>query len=80
MKMRIKKIIYILICISFFSSCKNKESIDLKIMSYNIRHGEGLDTILDLSRSAEIKKSHLNLTKNYLIGFLNKEIITKTKA
>ncbi|WP_034062113.1 endonuclease/exonuclease/phosphatase family protein [Lacinutrix jangbogonensis] len=26
----------------------------LKIMSYNIRHGEGLDTILDLSRAAEI--------------------------
>lgn len=26
-------------------------------MSYNIRHGEGLDTILDLSRSAEIIKS-----------------------
>ena len=26
-------------------------------MSYNIRHGEGLDTILDLSRSAKIIKS-----------------------
>ena len=25
-------------------------------MSYNIRHGEGLDTILDLSRSAKIIK------------------------
>ena len=27
-------------------------------MSYNIRHGEGLDGILDLSRAAEIIKSH----------------------
>jgi endonuclease/exonuclease/phosphatase family metal-dependent hydrolase len=27
-------------------------------MSYNIRHGEGIDTILDLSRSAKIIKSY----------------------
>ena len=27
-------------------------------MSYNIRHGEGIDTILDLSRSARIIKSY----------------------
>ncbi len=27
-------------------------------MSYNIRHGQGLDTILDLSRSAELIKQH----------------------
>lgn len=56
-----KKIVYILICLSFFSSCKiqQEKSINLKIMSYNIRHGEGLDTILDLSRSAKIIKSQL---------------------
>lgn len=54
-----KKIVYILICLIFFSSCKIKQeqSIDLKIMSYNIRHGVGLDMILDLSRSAKIIKS-----------------------
>ena len=40
-----------------FYSCEQEQSIDLKIMSYNIRHGEGLDTILDLSRSAKIIKS-----------------------
>ncbi len=44
---------------SFFSSCKieQEQSTNLKIMSYNIRHGEGLDTVLDLSRSAKIIKS-----------------------
>ena len=40
-----------------FYACKQKESIDLKIMSYNIRHGEGIDTILDLSRTARIIES-----------------------
>jgi len=38
-------------------SLKQQPSVNLKIMSYNIRHGEGLDTILDLSRSAAIIKS-----------------------
>ena len=40
-----------------FYSCTQKEVIHFKIMSYNIRHGEGMDTILDLSRSAGIIKS-----------------------
>lgn len=39
------------------SACTQEQTIDLKVMSYNIRHGEGKDTILDLSRSARIIKS-----------------------
>ncbi len=40
-----------------FSACNQQQTIDLKIMSYNIRHGEGMDTIINLSRSANIIKS-----------------------
>jgi len=55
-----KKKAFILVCLSIFSfySCKQEQTFELKIMSYNIRHGEGMDTILDLSRSAKIIKSH----------------------
>ncbi|MBA6154558.1 endonuclease/exonuclease/phosphatase family protein [Gelidibacter maritimus] len=54
-----KKIAFILICFSVFSSCKinEKQTVELKVMSYNIRHGKGLDTILDLSRAADLIKS-----------------------
>ncbi len=54
-----KRIILLLSCISLFSSCasKKEQSTSLKIMSYNIRHGEGLDSTLDLTRSAKIIKS-----------------------
>ena len=44
----------ILVCLI---SYKRKDSINLKIMSYNIRHGEGIDSTLDLSRSVEIINS-----------------------
>lgn len=37
--------------------CQPPEAIPLKVMTYNIRHGEGNDTILDLSRSARIIKA-----------------------
>ncbi len=55
-----KKILFIVICFSFYYSCKTEQiqSIDLKIMSYNIRHGIGNDTILDISRSAKIINSY----------------------
>ncbi len=45
-----------LICLFFIGcfSCKEQQTTSLKIMSYNIRHGLGLDTVLDLSRSGEI--------------------------
>ena len=49
--------IFLGIGLSSLSSCANKKSVELKIMSYNIRHGEGLDSILDLSRAADIIKS-----------------------
>ena len=54
-----KKKAIILICLSIFSfyACKQEQIVNIKIMSYNIRHGEGMDTILDLSRSAKIIES-----------------------
>ena len=54
-----KKIAFVLCGLSLlgFFGCESKQTIDLKIMSYNIRHGEGLDGTLDLSRSAEIIKA-----------------------
>lgn len=55
-----KKSVLILICLSLFGfySCQQERVVNLKIMSYNIRHGEGLDGIQDLSRSAQIIKEH----------------------
>lgn len=38
-------------------SCKKEEPIKLKLMSYNIHHGEGMDTILDLARISSIIRS-----------------------
>lgn len=35
-------------------TCKQQEPISLTLLSYNIHHGEGMDTILDLSRIARI--------------------------
>ena len=56
--MRKVELIYIILLIGMFSifGCKHKETINLKVMSYNIRHGEGMDTVLDLSRAATIIK------------------------
>ncbi len=36
---------------------KTPKAATIKVMSYNIRHGLGLDTILDLSRSAQVISS-----------------------
>jgi len=54
-----KRLLLLLICFSALSFYKGKpqRTIDLKIMSYNIRHGKGLDTVLDLSRAAELIKN-----------------------
>lgn len=54
-----KKNIIVLIglCIFGLYSCRHEQKVDLKIMSYNIRHGEGLDKKLDVSRSAKIIKA-----------------------
>ena len=54
-----KNTLFFICLIILFISCKAKQeqSIPLKILSYNIRHGVGLDTILDLSRSAEIVRA-----------------------
>ena len=54
-----KKTAFIFIALILFSfiACKEKQTVNLKILSYNIRHGEGVDMILDLSRSERIIKS-----------------------
>lgn len=51
-------LIFTVSTIGLFSSYiqKPKHKISLKIMSYNIRHGEGMDDVLNLSRSAGIIK------------------------
>jgi endonuclease/exonuclease/phosphatase family metal-dependent hydrolase len=55
-----KSTLLILSCSILFGSCaiKQEQSIDLKIMSYNIRHGEGLDAVIDLSRAVKIINSY----------------------
>ena len=56
MQKKKKLIILITLCIllvGFYTNCQ-RESMNLKIISYNIRHGKGLDNIQDLSRAAEI--------------------------
>lgn len=55
--MKIQFLIFFLLTFFIHSSCKQEQSIRLKIMSYNIHHGEGMDGILDLSRIARIIKS-----------------------
>ncbi len=52
-----KRVIYLLICCCFFSFCKAQKEESIKIMSCNIGHGEGLDSILDISRAANIIKT-----------------------
>ncbi len=37
-----------------FSACDRQETVSINIMSYNIRHGAGMDEVLDLSRAATI--------------------------
>ncbi len=38
-------------------ACDGQKTASLKIMSYNIRHGAGMDEVLDLSRAAAIIKA-----------------------
>ena len=54
-----KKLTLIVLCLNicvFYAYAQTKTS-NLKIMTYNIRHGLGMDGILDLSRAAEIIKA-----------------------
>jgi endonuclease/exonuclease/phosphatase family metal-dependent hydrolase len=59
MKKCIRILFLALLTIGLLSSNAEKplKTTILKIMSYNIRHGEGMDNLLDLSRSAEVIKS-----------------------
>ncbi|PLX11017.1 MAG: hypothetical protein C0598_09160 [Marinilabiliales bacterium] len=53
-----KKLMLLVFCFStfFFYACDQKQISNLRIMSYNIRHGQGMDNVLDLSRAADIIK------------------------
>ncbi len=56
----IKNLLYFFLCTALLtgiSACEQSKTTILKVMSYNIKHGEGLDTIIDLSRAANIIKS-----------------------
>lgn len=46
------------LCIISLFACDRDHVHNLKIMSYNIRHGEGMDNIQDLSRVADIIIAH----------------------
>ena len=55
--MKPKRILFLALLVNglmSFYACQQEQTMDLKIMSYNIRHGAGLDTLLDLSRAAKI--------------------------
>ena len=54
-----RKFTVIVLCLSIFVlyACNQTKISNLKIMTYNIRHGEGLDGVQDLSRAAEIIKA-----------------------
>ena len=54
-----KNLLFGLCCFSLisFQSCNQEQVSHIKIMSYNIRHGKGLDTILNLTRSADVINS-----------------------
>ncbi|MGR3810297.1 endonuclease/exonuclease/phosphatase family protein [Jiulongibacter sp. NS-SX5] len=47
-------VLILLLPVLMFASCQTKQLVSLKVMSYNIRHGEGLDLQLDLSRAAQV--------------------------
>ncbi|WP_430817357.1 endonuclease/exonuclease/phosphatase family protein [Carboxylicivirga sp. RSCT41] len=49
--------VIIIACLAIMNSCMMQQSMDLKVMSYNIRHGKGLDNKLDVSRSLDIIKA-----------------------
>jgi endonuclease/exonuclease/phosphatase family metal-dependent hydrolase len=53
---RIAASLTILMLFGLFA-CKQQQTTNLKIMSYNIRHGEGMDMVLDLSRAGAIIQS-----------------------
>ncbi|WP_289055688.1 endonuclease/exonuclease/phosphatase family protein [Carboxylicivirga marina] len=53
-----RKIAVAIVClgISVFYACNLKQTSNIKVMSYNIKHGYGMDNVLDLNRAAEIIK------------------------
>ena len=42
----------------FLFGCQTTKQTELTIMSYNIKHGEGMDKVQDLNRSLEIVKTY----------------------
>ncbi|MFT6335050.1 MAG: endonuclease/exonuclease/phosphatase family metal-dependent hydrolase [Saprospiraceae bacterium] len=50
--------VLILAIIAFsLGACKQTNILELRVMSYNIKHGVGMDGVLDLSRSSSLIKS-----------------------
>ena len=51
-----KRLLNFILFLTVLNACgvKEEQTVELKVMSYNIRHGVGLDTVLDLSRAAAI--------------------------
>src|SRR6185436_4143043 len=43
-----------LLCLGPFCGCARQEPVEIRIMSYNIRHGEGMDGRVDLARIADV--------------------------
>ena len=41
------------------TACSQSEEMSLRIMTYNIRHGAGMDDVIDLDRQAEVIKNAL---------------------
>ena len=46
--------LFLIFILLIHMACHNDQSIDLTIMTYNIKHGEGMDNVLDLKRSATV--------------------------
>ena len=44
----------LLLCCSLFTGCSSRRTHDLRVMSYNIRIGVGMDTTTNLERTAEV--------------------------
>ena len=44
----------LLLCCSLFAGCSSRRTHDLRVMSYNIRIGVGMDTTTNLERTAEV--------------------------
>ncbi len=55
-------VISLLLAFVQFSGCAAREAVSVRVMTYNIQHGEGLDGRIDLVRTAQvIRRSEANV-------------------